>query len=94
MADSLDVTASSALSETGGEPHPEVEADAASDVTNDETVRSEISSDENSNVATSDDGLSDFGLDVLSDAQLKQHKLGLHINEPWGWDGSSYNDYE
>lgn len=24
----------------------------------------------------------------------RQHRLGLDINEPWGWDGSSYNDYE
>jgi hypothetical protein len=94
MAETSGSTASSALPETREEPHPEVEAEAASDVTNDETGRTEIYSDENSNVATSDEGLSDFGLDVPDDAQLKQHKLGLHINEPWGWDGSSYNDYE
>lgn len=27
-------------------------------------------------------------------ADRKQHKLGLDINAPWGWDGSMYNDYE
>ncbi|KAI0099851.1 putative ankyrin repeat protein [Nemania sp. FL0031] len=24
----------------------------------------------------------------------KQHKLGLDINRPWGWSGSSYDDYD
>jgi hypothetical protein len=34
------------------------------------------------------------GLDEWSAPEPKQRKLGLDINEPLGWNGSSYNDYE
>ncbi|KAI0539493.1 putative ankyrin repeat protein [Xylaria digitata] len=27
-------------------------------------------------------------------SELKQHKLRLDINKPWGWSGSSYDDYD
>jgi len=36
----------------------------------------------------------DYEGDVPAERSSKHHKLGLDINEPWGWDGSSYNDYE
>jgi hypothetical protein len=36
----------------------------------------------------------EYGQDAPPGPESKQHKLGLDINEPWGWDGSSYNDYE
>jgi hypothetical protein len=95
MAESSGDRASTALSETQEESNHEVETEATFDVTNVETGETDKSSDQNSSVTTSEDGLSDFGLEViLGDAQLRQHKLGLDINEPWGWDGSSYNDYE
>lgn len=29
-----------------------------------------------------------------TETSLREHKLGLDINFPWGWSGSSYDDYE
>ncbi|KAI0858067.1 putative ankyrin repeat protein [Xylaria cubensis] len=32
--------------------------------------------------------------DTSRGSELKQHKLGLDINNPWGWSGSSFDDYD
>ncbi len=43
---------------------------------------------------TTADLFSQTGGDSPSGLQSKQHMLGLDINYPWGWSGSSYDDYE
>lgn len=31
---------------------------------------------------------------IEADPEERLHQLGLHINHPWGWSGSGYDDYE
>ncbi|KAG7286709.1 hypothetical protein NEMBOFW57_009020 [Staphylotrichum longicolle] len=53
---------------------------------------------ENQDAASIKTTTTDFFLDHIVTTPTanssRQHRLGLDINEPWGWDGSSYNDYE
>ncbi|RYP51143.1 hypothetical protein DL768_003490 [Monosporascus sp. mg162] len=43
---------------------------------------------------TTTDIFSQSGKSFSAGTESKQHKLGLDINYPWGWSGSSYDDYD
>jgi hypothetical protein len=92
MANSLSATVTSTLPELQEGPQTEPEAEAAHDVITDQADGEHAGRNDTAINMTSADP--DFGIEVLSETQSKQHKLGLDINEPWGWNGSLYNDYE
>lgn len=80
-------------------PEPELEPKSKAITSADATSDDVGSEDENQDAAsiktTTADFFPEYGrADALWAPSPKQHKLGLDINHPWGWDGSSYNDYE
>jgi hypothetical protein len=72
-------------SEKLASPVPDVNATAPN-----ANVEQEEEEDDAVSIKTTTDELLGEG----TEASPREHKLGLDINFPWGWSGSSYDDYE
>jgi hypothetical protein len=94
MADSPDAAVVPPLPELHDEAKADDEPRATAGGTSSGSADEEGNQDAASVKTTTADFFPDYQADAPSGSSSKQHKLGLDINEPWGWDGSSYNDYE
>ncbi|KAG5799177.1 hypothetical protein H9Q69_001809 [Fusarium xylarioides] len=63
-------------------------------VVNTTTPNDNIEQDEKEDDAVSIKTTTDDLLGEGTDTSPREHKLGLDINFPWGWSGSSYDDYD
>lgn len=86
--------------DSGSEPRadsePEVETNitAGADAANSDAGNNWNHDAVSFKTTTSDFFSGDYTPNAAPGPESKQHKLGLDINQPWGWDGSSYSDYE
>ncbi|KAI1370783.1 putative ankyrin repeat protein [Hypoxylon crocopeplum] len=95
MADPHPVAKVASSTASNAQEQPEVEAPASDPVSNALDYAVGDNNQDAASVKTTTASLfSQCEESSSSESESRQHKLGLDINYPWGWSGSSYDDYD